>query len=683
MCGGRRAGASGVAQHRSRCGQLGAGILLKWASMSVIGGVTGLVSPLRRGLHRFRGLLSATEWTYLLSLLVPAFVFDLSLSIIRVAYQYGRPGPLGIADELRPDLLVHLGFLLCWTALFAVLRRSWPRAIVIAAFHVGVVTYLLFSTCAHFYYLKTGSLLDANQLAAAYQSFDEIQGLLGTELSPLYWTMFSIIIGYGFIGPAIITRTLHGWWLPGRFDTSAGTRPLRARTAAAAAVTAAALVLLSALPGFTSAGAFARNRAVDVAADAIESGLGSNSGDVVVRRGQRNPTGTYLAKTNVTKKRNVVMIVMESVRAESTSVYNPEMKTTPFLAELARNSLVADNAYAVLPHTSKSLTAAHCGIEPPLDTKMTESEPDALPAKCLPRLLKEQGYRTAFFQSAVGEFERRNDLLENFGYDNFFPVNVLPKAGYHRANYFGYEDDIMLDPSRKWVQKNSASPFLLTYLTVTSHHDYQVPVGFAAEHLSDDPVINDYLNTIRYTDRFVQQVIEQFKKMGLYDDTIFVVMADHGEGFGEHGLYQHDNTIYNEGIKIPLIVHDPKRFRGGQHLQTPVQNTSVLPTIADLLGYRLTGGTYHAASLLQVHPAPLRVSCFMENRCLAYIEGDKKYVHHFGIRPDEVFDLSADPGETHNIISQQDKAQVKSWRQDLLRWRDQVSSAYALQRSAH
>ncbi|MEW3744795.1 sulfatase-like hydrolase/transferase, partial [Pseudomonas aeruginosa] len=79
-----------------------------------------------------------------------------------------------------------------------------------------------------------------------------------------------------------------------------------------------------------------------------------------------------------------MVIVVESMRLSATSLGDPELDTTPFLADLARRSTVARQAYTVVPHTSKALTAIHCGIEPPLDTKLTESEPAGIPNRCLP-----------------------------------------------------------------------------------------------------------------------------------------------------------------------------------------------------------------------------------------------------------------------------------------------------------
>jgi len=181
---------------------------------------------------------------------------------------------------------------------------------------------------------------------------------------------------------------------------------------------------------------------------------------------------------------------------------------------------------------------------------------------------------------------------------------------------------------------------------------------------------------VRYQDRFVQRLFRQYKDLGLYEDTIFVVMADHGEGFGEHGVRQHDNSIYGEGVRIPLLVHDPAKAVA-RRVVTPLQSTVVLPTVADMLGYDIIGGRYAAAPITASRHQPVRIACFVDDRCLASIRGNEKYVFHFGQRPDEFFDLAADPKESENLIAHQDRNKIAALRADLLRWRAEVRAQSA------
>ena len=85
--------------------------------------------------------------------------------------------------------------------------------------------------------------------------------------------------------------------------------------------------------------------------------------------------------------------------------------------------------------------------------------------------------------------------------------------------------------------------------------------------------------------------------MDLYEDTIFVFYGDHGEGFMEHGRTQHDNVIWEEGLKVPLMVHDPQRFQDGRRVDGLANSTDIAPTVVDLLGYEVMGGEYPGYSL--------------------------------------------------------------------------------------
>jgi phosphoglycerol transferase MdoB-like AlkP superfamily enzyme len=387
--------------------------------------------------------------------------------------------------------------------------------------------------------------------------------------------------------------------------------------------------------------------------------------------------------TPQTNRRNVVIVILESTRAKSTTPYNEDLDTTLFLDELSKHSLMFERAYAVVPHTSKALVASMCGVPPPLDTAKTESEPGILPARCLPDLMKERGYRSVFFQSATEDFERRPQLVENMGYEDFFATQDMSKEGFEKTNYFGYEDNIMLDPSREWLEENGDEPFLATYLTATGHHQYVVPHRYGKRRFVEDEELNRYLNTMRYQDFFLMNLFAQYMDLGLYEDTTFIIFGDHGEGFDEHGLKQHDNTIYDEGLHIPLVIHQAGRWEGGEWVEPAVNELDVLPTVADLLGYRIEGGTYPGASMLDPpEHRTLRASCYHVRTCLASIKDDKKYIYNYGNKADEYFDLSEDPQERHNIIEAQGEEKIEALRGDLLRWEARVDASYEQRRAA-
>jgi lipoteichoic acid synthase len=634
--------------------------------MAIKNEIAGVVAQLRR-------LLTRAEWVYVLSLLVPLVVYNVVLKVVRVATQFQVPGPLGFLDQVRSDLFFNLGYAAFWVGLFAVVRSGVPRKVLLVLFHLSAVVVIALTTSVHVFFEKTGSMLGFTFVLDSLSSLGDIWKVITSETTLMHWIVVPVALVYGTFGPAVITRLVtHGWHLPTRNTGRPGTAPL------AAGLAAFSLLALSLLPSATGAGnAFSR----DALANMVVGELATPEIETKLAAGAL-PTDTRFVQTPETSGRNVVIVVLESTRARSTTAYEEDLNTTPFLAGLARQSLLFERAYTVVPHTSKALVASLCGVSPPLDTRRTESEPKAIPARCLPELLEDHAYRTAFFQSATEKFERRAQLVENLGYEDFYATEDMSKKGYEKTNYFGYEDDIMLEPSREWLQQHGDEPFLATYLTVTAHHNYVVPDTYGKRKFAEDKELNRYLNTVRYQDIFLRNLFDQYKELGLYEKTTFIVFGDHGEGFEEHGLKQHDNTIYEEGLHIPFVIHEPGRWENGETVEPAVNELDVLPTVADLLGYEVRGGAYPGASMLSPPEGrTLMASCYHEHTCLASIRDEEKYVYNFGNKPDEYFDLSNDPYERNNIIEQQGDEKIETLRDDLLAWEGRVEASYERQRS--
>src|SRR5215211_4290615 len=624
---------------------------------------------------RMRALLIREDWIYVLSLLVPLCIYNVVLKVVRIATQFELPGPLGFLDQVRSDILFNLGYAALWIGLLAVVRGRTPRLIVLGLFHLSAILLVVLTTSAHVFFEKTGSTLDLSFLLDSLSSFGEIREVIASETDLLHYLVIPIAVVYGGVGPAVVTRLVtHGWHLPTRNVGRFSTAPL------VACLAAVSLLALSLLPSATGAGnAFSR----DAVANMFVSEFTKPEIEVKLSADSL-PTSTEFVQTPQTNRRNVVIVFLESTGARSTTPYNEDLDTTPFMAELTDESLVMEQAYAVVPHTSKALVASICGVPPPLDTEKTESEPDIIPARCLPDLLQDHGYRTVFFQSATEDFERRTQLVENFGYEDFFATEDMSKEGFEETNYFGYEDNIMLDPSREWLEENSGKgPFLATYLTATGHHQYVVPDRYGQKSFAEDDELNRYLNCMRYQDFFLMNLFAQYKDLGLYDNTTFIILGDHGEGFDEHGLKQHDNTIYDEGLHIPLIIHQPGRWESGPRIEPAVDELDLLPTVAELLDYKIEGGTYPVVSMLSPpEHRTLRASCYHVRTCLASMKDGEKYIYNYGNKPDEYFDLSQDPKERDNIIDQQSDERIEALRKDLLRWKARVDASYEQQRAS-
>ncbi len=373
---------------------------------------------------------------------------------------------------------------------------------------------------------------------------------------------------------------------------------------------------------------------------------------------------------------------MESTRARSVTPYNPAIQNTPFLAQLAGKSLVADDMYAVVPRTSCAWTAVLTGLYPVTSAVAAWSDADAAGASLasVPRLLGAHGYASAFFTPSHLKLEKDAPLIHNRGFDVVRSDGDYDTTGFERSNYFGYEDRIMLAPSLKWIDEVRAQgrPFFLTYMTLTGHHDYQVPASFpkVAYPGVGDRELNDYLNALHYIDIWLSEVFAAFEQRHLLESTVFVILGDHGESFGEHGPRQHIGVLYEEAVKIPLLIHAPGVAAG--HITGLRQQIDVLPTVADLLGYQLQDGFLPGQSLLRPVPAQRTVyfTGSQENVYLALRRGKMKYIYFFRRAPLQAFDLDADPGERDNRAGDLTRAESEAIEQELFGWRQSAVDVF-------
>ncbi len=624
-----------------------------------------------------RYILSRRDWVYVFGLLAPFVLYNLSLKAARVAALPDDHGFLGSLTLMRSDLLFALGYALFWVGMFAVARRGPLRWAVVFLFHLVTILIALITSGASQYFAITGTPLGLEPITAFLSSPGEFGGVVASEMTPTIVALLVAILAYAVFGPWLLAR-LAGRRRPA---VGAGTPRLSWLGFGGVCLVVYGLFFFSAMPAGGPGGAsnsFAREPFVNVVMSEVERvRLESNLDVDTAAAVEKAPVETRLAETPQTEKRNVVMIHLESTRAKSVDPYNEDVEITPYMDELSKQSLFAENAYAVVPHTTNALVASVCGMEPPLGPRATDSAGDDIPANCLPKLLDEEGYNSVYFTSSVETFERRPEVVENMGFDEFYPVETMDTEGFEEANYFGYEDDVMLEPSREWLEENGDEPFLATYETITPHHDYQAPDRYGTKDFAEDDTLNRYQNSVRYVDFFLKDLIQQYKDAGLYEDTVFVIYGDHGEAFGEHGRNQHDMVPWEEGVRIPMMVLDPQKLPDGGRVEPPVNQLDILPTVTDLLGYEVEGGEYPGASMLDApEDRNLKFSCWNESGCLASLEDGMKYIYHYGDRPEELYDLSEDPQEQNNLAGEADPDELERRRVELLEWRAKVDAVY-------
>lgn len=372
-------------------------------------------------------------------------------------------------------------------------------------------------------------------------------------------------------------------------------------------------------------------------------------------------------------RHNVLVVVLEGVQYRYTSLAQdangpPDVNNpTPFIAQLASQGVEFVNARSSVTHTTKALFSLFTGQFPSASEDLAEAVPAQKPYASVAMALRDKlGYRTAFFQSAKGNFESRPGLVYNLGFDEFWSRDDLPNTDAY-LGYLSCDEFVMLKYIIEWVRE-SDNPFFLTALCSVTHDPYKVPEWFGEP--ADEP-IDCYKQAINYTDGFIKALYEEIEKLGLADDTIFCIIGDHGEAFGEHGLLGHERIVFEEALHIPFCIRAPSLVEPGTKVTEAVSSVDLTPTLLGLLGFETRENGYDGVDVLAgpLQARKVRFSGWMHEGPAGYVEGDHKYSFNPTTKILSVYDLRTDPFETTRIELPEEHAQaiaeeIAAWRKN-------------------
>ena len=585
-------------------------------------------------------------------------------------------GDVGSAlAALFPDVAFILAFaLVTWLALR--FTQGPLRTALRMVLHLATLVLTVFIFIEHGFWLTTGTLLDPYTLGYGLQHIGPLGKVYLSEMGILVWLGFVLLLA------------VH--WLPIRALRRASTRPPPVAVAHPALLP---LVLLSLLPACTCVAALAvdisppveplsENVVIEFASEAFAPDAPP---DPDLARTTERPFEIALGSGPRAipdgPPPNVIVIVIESLRARSTSPHDPSLDTTPFLASLAARGAHADVAWTVVTHTSKAIVGALCGIYPKLDVPIDEAEPKGLPPTCLARILRERGYATAFMQPATAHFERRDQLIENMHYETFLSKETIPQRDFEETSYFGWEDESLVAPAVAWAkqQADEKRPFFMTLLTLSTHHTYGTPTTFPKKARlggEGSGEVNDYLNAVAYLDATLAKLFAGLQKAGALDRTLVILTGDHGEGFGEHGRRQHDSVIYEEGLHIPMVVLGAG-ITPGTRIGGLRSIVDIAPTVLEWLGTPVVAGLPGKSLLTSTGHDELYASCWLRQRCIATRKGDLKYIWHFDKQEHELFDLAKDPLERQNLVKTTPEATWGPLKASLIDWKSDNHARWA------
>jgi arylsulfatase A-like enzyme len=287
----------------------------------------------------------------------------------------------------------------------------------------------------------------------------------------------------------------------------------------------------------------------------------------------------------VPDKPNVVLITIDALRADHLGAYGYGKPTTPNLDAFARQAVLFKNGWAHSPSTRYSVPAILTGrYESTIawGSPAAHWPPPVLPSnRLLAEMFHDHGYRTAAFLP-YHYFERSWGLDQGFDdYDwSLSRLHTNPFGG-DPAKTTGSSSRELADLGIQWIGKHQGDPFFLWMHFYDPHYLYvkhpEVP-AFAS--CKSDPECYD--GEIAFTDLHVQRVLDALRQAGLWDKTIVIVTADHGEGLGEHGIKLHGYDLYVQQLKVPFIVRVPGI--APRTVEDPVGHVDLFPTLLNLLG---------------------------------------------------------------------------------------------------
>jgi glucan phosphoethanolaminetransferase (alkaline phosphatase superfamily) len=363
---------------------------------------------------------------------------------------------------------------------------------------------------------------------------------------------------------------------------------------------------------------------------------------------------------------NVVLVFLESISYSSSSLGNPEATPMPFLAQLAKEGTEFYLTRVPVSSTTKAFWASLTSTTPSIQEDYVEAVPVEMPYESLATLLARIGYRSGFFEMSKGSFECGPGLFNNLGFDwAWFRENLQDPSTY--LGYLAGDDCKMIEPVFQWVLKGS-QPFLLMIITSTSHDPFEVPDWF--DKPKEKPY-DKYLQTVKFTDYFLEQFCAALKSHNLENNTILCIIGDHGTSFrGQAGKGRWNP--YEEIIRVPWVIRWPGHINAGQRIDWPCSQLDVTPTILKLIGFDITNAGFEGkdAFVFSEPDRRLYFSSGYSKSPLGFIEGNQKVVYWPYL--DKVFEynLGTDPNEQNpTTVSLTEMQQIKN---DIMNWRNRT-----------
>jgi arylsulfatase A-like enzyme len=398
---------------------------------------------------------------------------------------------------------------------------------------------------------------------------------------------------------------------------------------------------------------------------------------------------------------NVLLIVLDTVRAESLSAYGFEEPTSPWLERFAKDAVLFEHALSTSPWTLPSHGTLFTGRAPrELSTDWESALDGTYPT--LAEIFAKHGYLTGGFVANYDFASGRTGLDRGFlRYDDHTAIKTLVGHTYDsRARTsssvgrlgtatmrrimddLGHKNAVSLNGEfLNWLSGRNDRPVFAFLNYYDAHSPYRAPerydAPFAAssEDVRGQTRLNAYESCIAFLDDQLQQLFQQLGQSDFLRNTVVIITSDHGELFGEHGVSRHGNSLYRQALEVPLVVALPGSMPGGTRVSEVVSLRDVAATILDLTGIepgdRIPGKSlrrYWTREVLDATARPepalsevtaaVRQPRWLNSKgpMISVVENGLHYIKNFGRNEEELYDFLNDPRELRNLIDSPEAA---------------------------
>ncbi len=350
----------------------------------------------------------------------------------------------------------------------------------------------------------------------------------------------------------------------------------------------------------------------------------------------------------------IVLISIDTLRADHLPAYGYAHVRTPAIDALAADGVVFDRAYSHAPQTLPAHAALLSG-RLPFETGVRDNVGFVVKPgeRLLPQMLHERGFATG---GVVSAYVLRKDTGIAQGFD-FYDADLpptSPELAISQVQRSGTESEAVAE---HWLNSIGTSRAFLFLHLYEPHKPYTPPERFAA--------YAPYDGEIAYADEIVGKLVQYLKTHQLYDRATIILLSDHGEGLGDHGEQEHGLLLYDEAVHVPMIVKQAGGAGAGRHVKALVQHVDLVPTILDLVKAPIPGnlrgrslkplleGTgslpeqaiYSEALYARYHFGWSELTSLTDDR-FRYIRAPRE----------ELYDLERDPHERDNIAADRQQA---------------------------